>query len=72
MFTKFVLQFFRDEEEGQGITEYGAILAFTSLLIVVVFSFAQGSLAYALSQSVSSMIGQLDRLNSHTAAANAT
>lgn len=72
MLTKFVLHFFASEEEGQGITEYGAILAFTCLLIIVVFSFSQGTLAYALSQSVSSMIGQLDRLNSSTAAANAT
>lgn len=58
------------EEDGQGISEYAAILAFTCLLIIAVFGFSQGTLAYSLSQSVSSIIGQLDRLNTAVANAN--
>lgn len=54
---------FIKEEDGQGISEYAAILAFTCLLIILVFSFTSGTLAYALSESVSSMVGQLDRIN---------
>ncbi|MBX9690221.1 MAG: hypothetical protein K2X27_26145 [Candidatus Obscuribacterales bacterium] len=63
---------FTQEEDGQGITEYACVLAFVCLLVLVVFEFSQGSLAFALSQSVSSMVGQLDRLNLATDAANAT
>lgn len=65
MLKKILAQFVK-EEEGQGITEYAAILAFTCLLIIAVFGFSQGTLAFALSQSVSSMVNQYDRLNNAT------
>jgi len=67
---KFVLSPFLEEDDAQGITEYGAILAFTCLLIIVVFSFAHGTLGFAMSTSMSTVIGQFDRLNN--AAFNAT
>jgi Flp pilus assembly pilin Flp len=54
------------DESGQGITEYGAILAFVALLVAVVFGFAQGSLQSAISQSFSTVVSQLNRLNSAT------
>lgn len=57
---------FRDDESGQGITEYGAILAFVALLVAVVFGFAQGSLQSAISQAFSSVVAQLNRLNALT------
>ncbi len=60
---------FRDDESGQGITEYGAILAFVALLVAVVFGFAQGTLQSAISQSFSTIVSQLNRLNGFTAAA---
>ncbi|MBY0551640.1 MAG: hypothetical protein K2W95_30435 [Candidatus Obscuribacterales bacterium] len=59
-----VIRSFRDDESGQGITEYGAILAFVALLVAVVFGFASGSLQSAISQSFSSVTSQLNRLNS--------
>lgn len=59
---------FLSDESGQGITEYGAILAFVALLVAVVFGFAQGTLTSAISQSFSTIVMQLNKLNSVTAA----
>lgn len=58
----YVAEFFNDES-GQGITEYGAILAFVALLVAVVFGFAQGTLQSAISQSFSRVVSELNRLN---------
>ena len=57
---------FIKDESGQGITEYGAILAFVALLVAVVFSFASGTLTSAISQSFSTVVNQLNKLNSVT------
>lgn len=54
---------FVEDEAGQGITEYGAILAFVALLVAVVFGFAQGTLQSAISQSFSRVVSELNRLN---------
>ena len=59
---KFMHEFFNDEA-GQGITEYGAILAFVALLVAVVFAFATGSLQSAISAAFSQVVNQLNRLN---------
>lgn len=56
------LKNFISEESGQGITEYGAVLAFVALLVAVVFSFASGTLTSAISQSFSSVVMQLNKL----------
>lgn len=64
-FTTSLKNFFNDES-GQGITEYGAILAFVALLVAVVFSFASGTLTSAISQSFSTIVNQLNKLNSVT------
>jgi len=55
-FSKFkscvdVLKRFFSDEEAQGITEYGAILAFVSLLVALTFGFTSGSLLPALSSA---------------------
>jgi Flp pilus assembly pilin Flp len=63
---KTSLSYFISDESGQGITEYGAILAFVALLVAVVFSFASGTLTSAISQSFSTIVNQLNRLNSVT------
>lgn len=63
---------FAREEDGQGISEYAAVLAFVSLLIITVFHFTNGGLGMAISQTHSTLVGQFDRLNNATAAANAT
>lgn len=54
---------FVNDESGQGITEYGAILAFVALLVAVVFGFANGTLKTTLSTSFSTVVSQLNRLN---------
>lgn len=54
---------FRDDESGQGITEYGAILAFVALLVALVFGFAKGALQSAISASFSCIVSQLNQLN---------
>lgn len=64
-FTTTINEFLNDES-GQGITEYGAILAFVALLVAVVFSFASGTLTSAISTSFSTIVNQLNRLNSVT------
>jgi Flp pilus assembly pilin Flp len=58
-----LLKRFICDQSGQGITEYGAILAFVALLVGLVFSLATGGLEAAISQSFSSVISQLNQLN---------
>lgn len=63
-----LVSFLRDES-GQGITEYGAVLAFVALLVAVVFGFARGALQSTLSQSFSTVVSQLNALNAYSASA---
>ena len=65
-FVNFTKRFVADES-GQGITEYGAILAFVALLVGLVFGFAKGSLQSAISQSFSSVVSSLNSLNASVA-----
>ena len=58
---------FLKDESGQGITEYGAVLAFVALLVAVVFGFARGALQTTLSQSFSTVVSQLSALNAYAA-----
>jgi Flp pilus assembly pilin Flp len=60
---------FVQDESGQGITEYGAVLAFVALLVAVVFGFARGALQTTLSQSFSTVVSQLNALNAYSSAA---
>ncbi len=62
MITRFI-----NEESGQGITEYGAILAFVAILIALVFSIVQGQLAAAISAAFSAVVSQLNNLSSAAA-----
>ncbi|MBS1989250.1 MAG: Flp family type IVb pilin [Cyanobacteria bacterium SZAS LIN-3] len=61
---------FFTEEEGQGITEYGAILAFVAILVAVVFSITQGALSSAISKAFSAVVSQLNKLSTAAAAAS--
>jgi Flp pilus assembly pilin Flp len=63
---KKALYAFLSDESGQGITEYGAVLAFVALLVAVVFGFARGSLQTTLSQSFSTVVSQLNALNTYS------
>lgn len=56
-------RFFRDES-GQGITEYGAIIAFVAIIIACVFTFTKGSLAAAISHAFSAITSQLNNMSS--------
>jgi Flp pilus assembly pilin Flp len=65
MISKFI-----KDESGQGITEYGAILAFVAILVAVVFSITQGALSSAISKAFSAVVSQLNALSA--AAGNAS
>ena len=65
----FVRRFLADEG-GQGITEYGAILAFVAILVAVVFSITQGALTSAISKAFSAVVSQLNNLSRAAAAAS--
>ncbi|MBX9670380.1 MAG: hypothetical protein K2X93_22460 [Candidatus Obscuribacterales bacterium] len=58
MFTAFI-----QDESGQGITEYGAILAFVAILVAMVFSITNGPLAGAIAQAFGSCVKQLNALS---------
>lgn len=62
-------RFFRDES-GQGITEYGAILAFVAILVALVFSITKGALTSAISAAFSSVIRQLNNLSAAAGSAS--
>ncbi len=57
----FINQFVEDES-GQGITEYGAILAFVAILIGIVFGAARGQLASAISTAFQNVVTQLNTM----------
>ncbi|MBS1992958.1 MAG: hypothetical protein JSS83_20715 [Cyanobacteria bacterium SZAS LIN-3] len=54
-------QFF-DDEQAQGITEYGAIIAFVSLLVALTFGITSGSLMPAISLAFSAVAQQLNSM----------
>jgi Flp pilus assembly pilin Flp len=60
---------FINDESGQGITEYGAILAFVALLVALVFSLTKGALTSAISNAFSAVVHQLNNLSSAAGAA---
>lgn len=57
------LRQFLSDEGGQGITEYACVLAFTSLIIVMVFSVGNGTFSDAIFGCFSSMASQIEALN---------
>ena len=65
---KIKIREFIHQEDGQGISEYGALLAFITILIVLVFTFAPEKLGPAVSAAFSSVAQEL---NDEAAAASA-
>lgn len=61
---------FIKDESGQGITEYGAILAFVAILVAVVFGITKGALSSAISAAFSAVVSQLNNLSSAAGAAS--
>ena len=64
MLTNAMKKFFIDQS-GQGITEYGALLAFIGVLIGIALAAGQGSLQVALKNSFSSVSTNLAQLVSN-------
>ncbi len=68
-FTKQLTAFVRrvlQDESGQGINEYAAILAFLATCIFLVFVMSNGTLGQALSGAFSNMVNEMDRLTSYS------
>jgi Flp pilus assembly pilin Flp len=58
---------FYQENNGQAVTEYGAIIAFVSLLFAMVFSVSHGGLYQALSTALGQTINALNTLSNASA-----
>jgi Flp pilus assembly pilin Flp len=57
-------------KRGQGITEYGAMLAFLAIIVATVFGLTQSSLKKGVSGAYSSMATQLNNLSSASGASS--
>ena len=62
--SKYIENFF-SEETGQGINEYAAVMAFVSLVFLLVFVLTQGQLAQSLADCFSGTAGQMNRLSNY-------
>lgn len=60
----------RRSQSGQGITEYGAILAFVAVLVSLVFAMTNSTLSDALSSALSSIVSQVNNMSSEAAASS--
>lgn len=58
------LRVFVDCESGQGITEYGALIAFIAVLVTTTAAFVSGGLTNAISSACSVIVSTMDLLNS--------
>lgn len=58
----FILDFIA-EESGQGITEYGAVLAFVAILVSTVFGLVSGTLKSGIQNAFSAVAQQLNSLD---------
>ncbi|CAN5349683.1 hypothetical protein BH11CYA1_BH11CYA1_13360 [soil metagenome] len=61
---------FLKNEEAQGITEYGAVLCFVSLLIALAFTFTNGSLGSAVITAFSCITSQLNNMSQFAASSS--
>jgi Flp pilus assembly pilin Flp len=57
-------------EDAQGITEYGAVLCFVSLLIALAFTFTNGSLGTAVLTAFSAITSQLNNMSAFAASSS--
>jgi Flp pilus assembly pilin Flp len=61
VFYKFI-----SDDHGQGITEYGAVLALVAILVAISFSLTNGSLTSGIVDAFSSVVAQLNNLSSQS------
>ena len=57
----------RRNESGQAITEYGAIIAFVSVLVALFIAFAPNSVGPAVSSAFSSLAENMNNMSSTAA-----
>jgi Flp pilus assembly pilin Flp len=57
-------------EDAQGITEYGAVLCFVSLLVALAFTFTNGSLGNAVQLAFSAVTSQLNNMSNAAASSS--
>ncbi len=57
-----LLKRFVADESGQGITEYGAVLAFVAILVALVVSLLSGTLKNSISQCFSTLASSMSCL----------
>ncbi len=60
----------RRNTKGQGITEYGAIIAFVALLAALAFGFTKGSLMPGISAAFSACSGAVNNMSSAAASSS--
>lgn len=60
----YLVEFWQDDD-GQSITEYGAVIAFVGVLFAMAFYLSHGTLFATVSQSYSSCSDNLNSLNSY-------
>jgi Flp pilus assembly pilin Flp len=58
----FYLRKFYQEEDGQAITEYGAMLAFIAMMIALVFTLSSGGLAHAVQTAFSGLGANINKM----------
>jgi Flp pilus assembly pilin Flp len=51
------------DESGQSVTEYGAVIAFVSVLVALAFALSRGTLFAGISGSFSVTTSHLDAMN---------
>jgi Flp pilus assembly pilin Flp len=61
---------FIEDEDGQGITEYGAMLAFVAILVALVFGITHGTLRGAVCAAFSSVTSQLNNMSAGASNSN--
>jgi Flp pilus assembly pilin Flp len=57
-------------KRGQGITEYGTMIAFVAILVATIFGLTQSALKKGVSGAYSSMATQLNNLSSASGGAS--
>jgi len=66
-----IKSFIRDEN-GQGITEYGAVLALVALVVALVFGIANSPLKNGVSAAYSAIASQLNNLSDAASGSSAS
>lgn len=58
----FIGDKFIKDENGQGVTEYGVVLAFVAMMVAMVFGFSNGSLMQAVQDAFASLTNSVNNV----------